>query len=76
MRDTGSSIVSGPVTMTPEEERWAEALAIERIHGVAGPAWIATRAGELAMAGDAAGVRRFRQIAERYELLIAKRTTQ
>ena len=50
--------------MTPDQERWAEALAIERLHGDRAPVWIAERIGALALAGDAAGVERFRQIAE------------
>lgn len=55
--------------MTPDQERWAEALAIERLHGDRAPVWIAERIGELALAGDAAGVERFRQIAERLDEL-------
>lgn len=57
--------------MTPDQERWAEALAIERLHGADAPRWIAERVGALALAGDMAGVQRFRQIAERYEQLMA-----
>ncbi|RZF59066.1 hypothetical protein EWE75_23805 [Sphingomonas populi] len=51
--------------MTRDEERWAEALAIERIHGDRAPVWVAERIGELALAGDEAGVRRFKEIAAR-----------
>jgi hypothetical protein len=57
--------------MTPDQERWAEALAIERQHGTMAPMWIAERIGALAMAGDFAGVARFREIAAKYEQLIA-----
>lgn len=53
--------------------RWAKALAIERLHGKYGPRWIAERIGALAVLGDMAGVERFRQIARRYERLIATR---
>jgi hypothetical protein len=49
--------------MTPDQERWAEALAVERLHGARAPVWIAERIGALALAGDTAGVARFRQIA-------------
>jgi hypothetical protein len=56
-------------TVTPDEERWAEALAIERMFGEAAPAWIAGRIGALALAGDAAGVQRFTAIAQRLEAL-------
>lgn len=55
--------------MTPEQERWAEALTIERQHGDQAPLYIAERIGALAMAGDAAGVNRFKQIAVRLDLL-------
>lgn len=51
--------------------RWAEALAIERLHGRDAPRWIAERIGALAVEGDLAGVERFREIARRYERLIA-----
>lgn len=54
--------------------RWAEALAIERLHGQGSPRWIAERIGALATAGDTAGVERFREIARRYERLIAARS--
>lgn len=49
--------------MTPEQERWAEALALERIYGTDAPLFVATRVGALLEAGDMAGVERFRQIA-------------
>ena len=55
--------------MTPDEERWAEALAIERQHGMMAPMYIAERISALALAGDFAGVRRFREIADRYDQL-------
>lgn len=55
--------------MTPDQERWAEALAIERLHGDRAPVWIAERIGALALAGDAAGVERFREIAARLDQL-------
>ena len=51
--------------MTPDEERWAEALAIERLHGDKAPVWVAERIGALALAGDTAGVARFKEIAAR-----------
>lgn len=49
--------------MMPDRERWAEALAIERLHGERAALWIAERIGALALAGDADGVARFKQIA-------------
>jgi protein-disulfide isomerase-like protein with CxxC motif len=59
--------------LTPEQERWAEALAIERLHGEGAPRWIAERIGTLALAGDDAGVERFREIAARLDQLRAGR---
>ena len=56
--------------MTPDQERWAEAVAIERQHGAMAPMWIAERIGALALAGDFAGVARFREIAVKYEQLL------
>ncbi|WP_413777281.1 DUF6961 family protein [Sphingomonas sp. S2-65] len=55
--------------MTPREERLAEALAVERIHGVASVAFIAGRVRDLAVAGDVAGVQRWREIAAAYDAL-------
>lgn len=49
--------------------RMAEALAIQEILGEHGPLWIAERIGALALAGDLAGVERFQQIAECYQIL-------
>ena len=53
--------------MTPDEERWAEALAIERIHGDRALVWVAERIGALALASDDAGVQRFKEIAARLD---------
>lgn len=55
--------------MTPDQERWAEALAVERIHGDRAHVHVAERIGALAMSGDAAGVTRWRAIAERLDAL-------
>jgi hypothetical protein len=55
--------------MTPDRERMAEALAIEKAHGENAPVWIASRVGALALAGDAAGVDRFKAIASAYQSL-------
>ena len=55
--------------MTPDQERWAEALAIERWKGADAAAYIDERIATLAAAGDAAGVARFRAIEARYEHL-------
>jgi hypothetical protein len=57
--------------MAPDEERMAEALAVERLHGANGAAFIAERIGDLALAGDFAGVERWKAIAARYEQLLS-----
>lgn len=51
--------------MTPGCELWACALAIEKLHGDQTPVWIAERIGALALEGDAAGVARWKAIAEK-----------
>ena len=53
-----------------DEQRWAEAMEIERLHGDDGPRWIAERIGALALAGDEDGVERFRRIALCYAGLL------
>ena len=55
--------------LTPDAERWAEALQIERMFGERAPTFVAVRLGALAKAGDAAGVERFREIARRLDRL-------
>ena len=56
--------------MTLAHERTAEALALQRLYGGDAPVWIAEQIGALALAGDAAGVERFRAIAAAYESLL------
>lgn len=58
--------------MTPDEERWAEALAIERWKGPNAAAYIAERIATLGAAGDLAGVERFVAIRTRFEQLQAR----
>lgn len=60
--------MTGPTT--PDQWRWAEALAIERMHGDRAPVWIAERIGALALAGDMEGVQRMREIAVRLDKLM------
>jgi hypothetical protein len=55
--------------LTAEQERYAEALAIERRYGRKAPRHIAERIGALALADDGPGVDRWTQIAERLEQL-------
>lgn len=53
--------------MTPERELWACALLVEQQHGDDAPRWIAERIGTLALAGDAAGVERWKAIAAKLD---------
>lgn len=53
----------------PERERFAEALAIERIHGDAAGDFIVERVKALSLAGDHASVRRWLDIADRLQQL-------
>lgn len=53
--------------MTPEQERWAEALAIERQHGEDAPRFIAERIGALALVGDQEGIERWKAIATKLD---------
>lgn len=62
------------MTMTPDQERWAEALAVEKIYGADAPAFIASRIGALAAAGDENGVERWKEIAKRFDQIIERRT--
>ena len=57
--------------MTEDEFRWAEALAVQQQHGDKASVWIAKRVKSLALAGDTAGVSRFRQIAAKIDHLLA-----
>ncbi|GAA0326050.1 hypothetical protein GCM10009087_40460 [Sphingomonas oligophenolica] len=60
--------------MTPDQERWAEALKVEEIHGDSAPVYIAERIGALAEEGDLEGVQRWQQIAIRLDQLRYPRT--
>ena len=55
----------------PEMERWAEALAVKRRHGANAQRIIADRITALSLAGDTAGVERWRQIGEKLDALSA-----
>jgi hypothetical protein len=55
--------------MTQDQERWAEALAIERLHGGQAMAWISERIEALRAKGDGLGVERFTILAARLDQL-------
>ena len=55
--------------MTDEQHLWACALAIEKQHGKAAPVHVAERIGALALAGDMAGVERWKAIATKMQAL-------
>lgn len=56
--------------MTPEQERWAEAIAIQWLHGEFAPLHVAERIGALAITGDSAGIARWKAIAARLDQLL------
>jgi hypothetical protein len=55
--------------MTPDQERWAEALAVHKQHGEGAPSFVAERIGALALAGDIDGIERWKAIAARLDQL-------
>ena len=55
--------------MTFDEERWAEALAIFRMHGIRAREFVAGRLVDLGMSGDLDGVARWREIGSRLDQL-------
>lgn len=55
--------------MDADQERWAEALLLERDHGDDAPRYIAEQIGRLARAGDVAGITRLKEIAVRLDAL-------
>jgi hypothetical protein len=56
-----------------DEERWAEALAIKRIHGDTAHDWVIDRITQLGADGDKAGVARFMEIIDRLDMLRQRR---
>lgn len=54
-------------TELPEWEIWACAQAVERQYGEDGPRHIAERIGELALAGDVAGIATWKRIAAAFD---------
>lgn len=62
--------------MTQDEERWAQALHVERVHGARAFEWVALRAAELERSGDVEGVDRMREIWNRLKLLADRRDRQ
>jgi hypothetical protein len=55
--------------VSPEQERWAEALAIDRMHADQAEAFIAERVGALAISGDSHGIARWKAISRRLDQL-------
>jgi hypothetical protein len=55
--------------VTPDQERWVEALKVEQIHGEHALVHVAERIGALALEGDLDGVERWQQIAIRLDQL-------
>lgn len=50
------------MALTPQRERMAEALAVERMHGAGAAAFVAGRIADLRAAGDSLGVERWEAI--------------
>ena len=61
--------------MTPEEERWAEALAVLRHYGDGAVLNVVERVATLSLAGDVAGVARWQAIAAKLDQLIGEGRT-
>lgn len=55
--------------LTPEQERWAEAIAIERMRGEDAVPWVNERIDALLRQGGLEGAERFIQIRERLAIL-------
>ncbi len=56
--------------VTQDQKRWAEAVAIRRMHGDGAAVWVAERIGVFALACDWQGVTRFTAIASRLDHLL------
>jgi len=55
--------------LTEDRHLWASALAVEKQHGSGAPRFVAARIGALALAGDSAGVARWKAIAAKLDAL-------
>ncbi|KQZ61214.1 hypothetical protein EEB18_001735 [Sphingopyxis sp. OPL5] len=55
--------------LTEDRHLWACALAVEKQHGAGAPRFVAARIGALALAGDKAGVERWKAIAAKLDAL-------
>ena len=62
--------------MSPDQERWAEALMVNRIHGARASLHVTDRIAALERADDRAGVTRWREIGARLDRLIQPETVQ
>lgn len=55
--------------LTEDRHLWACALAVEKQHGAGAPRFVAALIGALALAGDKAGVERWKAIAAKLNAL-------
>lgn len=55
--------------MTSDEELLAVALWVEQTQGTAAPVFIAEQIGALALQGDVAGIKRWREVAAKFQSL-------
>ena len=56
--------------LTEDRHLWACALAVEKQHRAGAPRFVAARIGALALAGDNAGVERWKAIAAKLNALV------
>jgi len=61
--------------LTRDQEIWGIALWVERKHGESGPEFIAEQIGRLSIEDDDEGISLWREVAQRYERLIATGVT-
>lgn len=60
----------------PDQDQWAEALMVNRIHGERAPLHIAEQIAAVTRAGDAAGVARLEEIGARLDQLARPEVVQ
>jgi hypothetical protein len=63
-------------SLTPEEERWGEALMVHRVHGDAAREHVMERIIALTVDRDEAGVARWHEIGDRVEKLLRPGSVQ
>lgn len=62
--------VTAATLLTPDQERWAEAMMVRRLYADRAELHVAERIGALALLGDMGGVERWRDIAVHLDRLL------